>query len=837
MQLAVEAEAPRRVNTLAARASPATLPSLTVLAPGGSGKTVIFCHLAKALNRRTLILAHRVELLQQTADKMRRIWPEAEVGMINRKNRGDPQFNAQVVIASVQTAIRPKNLARLVQRGFDVIIVDEAHHAPASSYSNIFESLAFLGDPAGTDNGSGSSSDLEGRSSQPLSRQDLQSGSSPVNSSSSSSMDAPDPPANLSSSPSEPRSKASLSGRQREVEDLLDLEAPSLLQLAGSQGDRLLVGFTATPFRLDKKKLLGDVFQEIVYQRDLLYMVHKGYLAPPLGYRIMTDSDISQAAAAQGDFRETELEQLVNTSERNSLAARAYTALAGGRRAIVFCVGVEHSLDMAAAFEAAGIPCAAVHGKLPAAEREDLLRKFKEGEYQVLSNCMILSEGYDESIVSAVVMARPTKSPALYTQCIGRGLRLHEGKEDCIVIDLTDRHHDIATVASLSMVYPDGGGGGPGRPPPPPGPKDAKVNLAAAVRRGRLDLLARSYCWVRFPGTDHLVISLFTPAPSVRTAAGQYVRAKYGPQWCIWLIALEMLPQQGRPGHPKQQQQQQEQLQQQQQQQQPEGEPPAKKRRGRKPQPKDTAQQPAEASVADSATSSSSGSGDSSSTTAGEASTDRQLRYLTYVMRKDEGEPAQWHLAGPDASKRAIQEPPRALPLEAAMSWAEHLLRDGFRSHAERNQADAAWRKKPASDKQKEMLRRMAAEVVKQQQKQAQQAQQVEDPKGTQQQQQSVGTQKGHSQQQQQEAGKQPQQQQQQQETGKPGEQHLPAQQQQQQQQQQWDAVETGDEEWQAGLEQLSRLQCGEASDFISAMKLARWYQEGLIRFPTMYVG
>ncbi len=191
------------------------------------------------------------------------------------------------------------------------------------------------------------------------------------------------------------------------------------------------------------------------------------------------------------------------------------------------------------------------------------------------------------------------------------------------------------------------------------------VNLAAAVRRGRLDLLARSYCWVRFPGTDHLVISLFTPAPSVRTAAGQYVRAKYGPQWCIWLIALEVLPQQGRPGHPKQQQQQQqqEQLQQQQQQQQPEEEPPAKKRRGRKPQPKDTAQQPAGASVADNATSSS-GSGDSSSTTAGEASTDRQLRYLTYVMRKDEGEPAPWHLAGPDASKRAKQEPPRALPLE-----------------------------------------------------------------------------------------------------------------------------------------------------------------------------
>lgn len=178
----------------------------------------------------------------------------------------------------------------------------------------------------------------------------------------------------------------------------------------------------------------------------------------------------------------------------------------------------------------------------------------------------------------------------LVLQCIGRGLRLHAGKEDCRVIDMTDRHHDIARVASLAdVVGPSERGSREGQPPPPPpllaestgalrraalhgvscrqgcrlqaslpacqpaaclplppAPLPRTVNLAAAVQRGRLDLLQRQYCWTRFPGTNHYVFSLFTPDKTAGWQGGGGSAAARGPRvsWKIWLVACEPLQQQ-----------------------------------------------------------------------------------------------------------------------------------------------------------------------------------------------------------------------------------------------------------------------------------------------------
>ncbi|KAL4422966.1 hypothetical protein ABPG75_009163 [Micractinium tetrahymenae] len=379
----------------------------------GAGKTVIFCHLARQLGRRTLVLVHRAELVQQTVDRMQAVWPGVQVGVLKQGSR---QMDQQVVVASVQTAMRPKTLQQLAAQGFELIIVDEAHHAPAASYTSILSSLGSL--EGGT---IGSDDDSRQERSSASSREGDGGGCGGGGGSSS-------------------RGGGGSSGE-------LDTEQASLLQLSSSSASTLLVGFTATPFRLDKKSL-GEVFQDIVYQRDLRYMVAQGFLVPPVGYRIITEEDLSQARRTKaGDFKERELECLVNTPRRNALAARAYLECAPGRRAIVFCVGV-----------------------------------------QALTNCMILTEGYDETSVSCVVMARPTRSTGLYMQCIGRGLRLHAGKQDLVVLDLTDRHHEFAGVASLRRVYSGrtfavAGGDGDGDLPPPPGPPT--VNLMAALPRGR----------------------------------------------------------------------------------------------------------------------------------------------------------------------------------------------------------------------------------------------------------------------------------------------------------------------------------------------------------------
>ncbi len=84
-------------------------------------------------------------------------------------------------------------------------------------------------------------------------------------------------------------------------------------------------------------------------------------------------------------------------------------------------------------------------------ERRRLLRAFRDGDVQVLANCGIATEGYDEPSVNCVVIARPTKSRALYTQMVGRGTRRHPGKDDCLVLDVVGatRRHDLQTTATL----------------------------------------------------------------------------------------------------------------------------------------------------------------------------------------------------------------------------------------------------------------------------------------------------------------------------------------------------------------------------------------------------
>ena len=213
---------------------------------------------------------------------------------------------------------------------------------------------------------------------------------------------------------------------------------------------KLLVGFTATPKRGDGKGL-DAVFQEIVFSKGLPEMIQAGYLAPVAGYRIETDIDLSRVKMRMGDFVVSHLSRAVNVEARNDLVVKVFRSHLKSRQTICFCVDVAHARSVSAAFNAEGIAAAAVSGDMERRERKKALNDFREGRIQVLANCMVLTEGYDEPSIAGVILARPTKSTLLYTQMIGRGTRLHPGKENVTIVDIVDvtREHSLTTLPGL----------------------------------------------------------------------------------------------------------------------------------------------------------------------------------------------------------------------------------------------------------------------------------------------------------------------------------------------------------------------------------------------------
>jgi superfamily II DNA or RNA helicase len=213
---------------------------------------------------------------------------------------------------------------------------------------------------------------------------------------------------------------------------------------------KLLVGFTATPKRGDGQGL-DAVFQEIVFSRNLPEMIQAGYLAPVAAHRVETDIDLSRVKTRMGDFVTSHLSQAVNIAPRNDLVVKVFRSKLKDRQTLCFCVDVAHTRSLADAFNSAGIPAAAVSGDMDRAARAKVLADFRAGRIQVLANCMVLTEGYDEPSVSGIILARPTKSALLYTQMVGRGTRLHPGKQNVTIIDIVDvtRDHSLTTLPGL----------------------------------------------------------------------------------------------------------------------------------------------------------------------------------------------------------------------------------------------------------------------------------------------------------------------------------------------------------------------------------------------------
>jgi superfamily II DNA or RNA helicase len=220
-------------------------------------------------------------------------------------------------------------------------------------------------------------------------------------------------------------------------------------------GGPLCVGFTATPERADSKAL-GAVWEEIVYQRGILEMIAAGYLCDLRGQMVGTDADLARLKVRHGDLQDAEIAEELLRSGAIGQVAGAYVKHAHDRRGLAFTPTVETAYVLAEALVERGIHAEALDGTTPRDTRRAILARLASGETQVCVNCAVLTEGFDEPSIACVLIARPTRSRVLYQQMVGRGTRLHPGKDDCLVLDLAGVtvRHDLATVAELAGLDP-----------------------------------------------------------------------------------------------------------------------------------------------------------------------------------------------------------------------------------------------------------------------------------------------------------------------------------------------------------------------------------------------
>lgn len=199
------------------------------------------------------------------------------------------------------------------------------------------------------------------------------------------------------------------------------------------------LGVTATPTRADGKGLglhADGLFNEMIVGPSMRELIRRGYLTD---YRIFappSDLDLSQVTtAADGDFSKPKLAAARKKSHVTGDVVQHYLRIAAGKLGVTFDVDIESATETAAAFNAAGVPAAIVHGGTPDALRAQILRDFKARRYLQLVNVDLFGEGFDLPAIEVVSMARPTQSYALFAQQFGRSLRPLEGKAHAIIID------------------------------------------------------------------------------------------------------------------------------------------------------------------------------------------------------------------------------------------------------------------------------------------------------------------------------------------------------------------------------------------------------------------
>lgn len=316
---------------------------LVVMATG-LGKTLLAAFdSSRPEFRRVLFIAHREEILRQSRDAFRRVWPDGRFGFFLG---ADKDAEADVLFASIQTLQR--NLDRFESDRFDYVVVDEFHHAAAPTYRRAIESFR----------------------------------------------------------------------------------------------PKFLLGLTATPDRLDGADLLALCGNNLVFECDLVEGIRQERLAPFQYWGIKDVADYAPIPWRSGRFDPDKLAEAIETEQRAEQALAEWRERATGPT-LAFCTTIAHAEFMADFFNQRGVRSVAVHSGPDSSPRQIAIEDLRNGAIQVLFAVDVFNEGVDVPEIGTVLMLRPTDSPVIFLQQLGRGLRLFEEKAALQVIDFVGNHHSF----------------------------------------------------------------------------------------------------------------------------------------------------------------------------------------------------------------------------------------------------------------------------------------------------------------------------------------------------------------------------------------------------------
>ena len=197
------------------------------------------------------------------------------------------------------------------------------------------------------------------------------------------------------------------------------------------------LGLTATPERSDDQDILS-IFKNTAHKLDIKTAVEIGELVSVRCIRIHTNIDLTKVRFNSVRYNIRDLESKLFVPDRNNLIVDTFTEYVSTKRTVIFCASVKHAEEIAEKIRERGIAAMAVSGGMKTSDRNEILVKFKLGEIKALCACDLLNEGWDCPETEVLFMARPTMSKVLYTQQLGRGMRLCEGKESLMVFDFVD---------------------------------------------------------------------------------------------------------------------------------------------------------------------------------------------------------------------------------------------------------------------------------------------------------------------------------------------------------------------------------------------------------------
>ena len=212
------------------------------------------------------------------------------------------------------------------------------------------------------------------------------------------------------------------------------------------------LGLTATPARADDQNIL-DIFKNTAHRLDIQTAVEIGELVPVRCIRIHTNIDLTKVRFNSVQYNIRDLESKIFVPERNTLIVDTFMEYVSSKRTVIFCASVKHAEQIAEMIRERGVPAAAVSGSMKASERKEYLAKFQSGSILALCACDLLNEGWDCPETEVLFMARPTMSKVLYTQQLGRGMRLSEGKESLIVFDFVDNASQYNMPYSIHRLF------------------------------------------------------------------------------------------------------------------------------------------------------------------------------------------------------------------------------------------------------------------------------------------------------------------------------------------------------------------------------------------------